>query len=388
MTHISILGSTGSIGVSALDVVRMHPNLFKINALAAGNNVELLAQQIIEFTPELAVVLTEELALKLKELLGSNALYGLKILFGDDGYQAAASFETSHTVLLAMVGAAGLKPALAAIDAGKKIALANKETLVMAGDIVMERARLKGVDIFPVDSEHSAIFQCLEGNRRRDLSKIFLTASGGPFRKTPAWDFDKIGPEDALNHPTWNMGSKITIDSATLMNKALEIIEAIHLFNLQPDQVEVLVHPKSIVHSMVGFKDGTVISQMGVPDMKGAISYALSWPRRLSIGLDFPDFAGMDGLFFEAPDFERFPSLKFAFEAVRVGRTLPAVMNAANEVAVDAFLNCAISFPDIFKVIEKTMAIHQVVDSPDLSDIIKSDIWARNQAGSLVQEVS
>ena len=386
MTPLSILGSTGSIGVSALGVVRMHPDKFTVKALAAANNVDLLAHQIREFKPELAVVLTEEKALELEKLLDSTA--SPRILFGEEGYQAAAVYKSSHAVLLAMVGAAGLKPALAAIDAGKKIALANKETLVMAGDIIMARARSRGVEIFPVDSEHSAIYQCLEGNNRRELSKIFLTASGGPFRKTPAHRFAEITPGDALHHPTWNMGSKISIDSATLMNKALEIIEAIHLFDLDPEQVEVLVHPQSIVHSMVGFADGTVIAQMGMPDMKGAISYALSWPHRIPTGLSFPDFAGMEGLNFEKPDFEKFPSLGFAFEAVRAGGTMPAVMNAANEVAVEAFLNGFISFIDIFRVIKDTMAMHKVIDQPDLSEIIDADLWARNQTGHMFRRVS
>lgn len=378
MKQLSILGATGSIGESALAVVQRHPDRFRVRILAAANNVVLLARQIISFRPDLAVVLTREKALELQELLPDPS--AVKILWGDEGYRIAATHDMVDTVLLAMVGAAGLMPALAAIDAGKQVALANKETLVMAGEIVMARAAAKGVTIYPVDSEHSAIFQCLEGNQRRDLRKIFLTASGGPFRTVPRERFKGLTPEDALSHPTWDMGSKITIDSATLMNKALEIIEAVHLFKLAPEQVEVVVHPQSIVHSMVGFADGAVMAQMGVPDMKAAISYALSWPDRLDLDLAFPDFFELASLHFEAPDRTRFPSLDFAVSALKAGGTLPAVMNAANEVAVDAFLSHDIGFNDIFKVIETVMARHTTVTSPDLSDIVAADRWARRRA--------
>ncbi len=382
MKNLSILGSTGSIGKSALSVVARHPHHFNVRVLAAANNVTLLAEQIALFRPDMAVVYSREKARELAALVPNPSF--VEILWGEEGYRVAASHAMVDTVLLAMVGAAGLMPALAAIDSGKQVALANKETLVMAGDIVMARAAEKNVTIYPVDSEHSAIFQCLEGNRRGDLQKIFLTASGGPFRKLPLEAFSGIQPKDALSHPTWDMGSKITIDSATLMNKALEIIEAVHLFQVSPYQVEVVIHPQSIVHSMVGFSDGTVMAQMGVPDMKAAISYALSWPERLDLGLDFPDFFHLAGLFFEAPDRTRFPSLDFAFAALKQGGTLPAVMNAANEVAVDAFLNRRIGFPDIFHVIKKTMAAHTVVSSPELSDIVTADQWARQWAGNQV----
>ncbi len=388
MKGLSILGSTGSIGKTALEIVRSYPDRFTIKALTAANNIELLVGQIQEFQPEMVAVLDETKALELERALKSAGAWPgkgrLEILFGDPGYVTAAAWETTDMTLLAMVGAVGLGPALAAIDARKKIALANKETLVMAGEIVMEKAREKGVEILPVDSEHSAIFQCLQGNRTQDLHRIFLTASGGPFRNRPFHEFAAITREDALNHPTWTMGEKITIDSATLMNKGLEVIEALHLFNISPDQIEVLIHPQSIVHSMVGFQDGAIMAQMGVPDMKGAIAYALSLPARLKLDTGFPDFSALGSLTFEPPDLVKFPSLAFAFEACRQKGTLPAVMNAANEVAVAAFLDRQIGFSTIFNIISTTMGRHTRIDNPDLSGIIDADGWARETAKSLI----
>ena len=386
MKSLSILGATGSIGTSALDIVRMHPDLFRITALTAANNIAAFAEQIDEFKPELVSVLNEEKAHELSRVLQQKSKTGSRpeILFGEAGYCEAASYKGCDTVLLAMVGAAGLRPALAAIDAKKKIALANKETLVMAGELVMARAQENKVSILPVDSEHSAIYQCLKGSRKTDLTKIFLTASGGPFREKPFDQFDRITVADALNHPTWNMGNKITIDSATLMNKGLEIIEAVHLFDVTHEQIEVLVHPQSIVHSMVGYKDGSIIAQMGPPDMRGAISYALSEPDRIDLKIKFPDFAAMGALNFEKPDLQKFPSLEFAFEACRQKGTLPAVMNAANEVAVSAFLEKRIEFLDIFNIISRTMGQHTRIDNPDLSGIIEADYWARDNAQSQI----
>lgn len=382
MKHLSILGSTGSIGTSALDIVRMHPDRFQVKSLTAANNIECFARQIDEFEPELVSVLDEAKALEL-----SRALKGKcrpEILFGEAGYSEAAAYPGSDMVLLAMVGAAGLKPALCAIEAKKQIALANKETLVMAGEIVMAKAAENGVSILPVDSEHSAIYQCLKGNQKKDLKTMFLTASGGPFREKPFQAFKEITLNDALNHPTWNMGHKITIDSATLMNKGLEIIEAVHLFDVTPEQIQVLVHPQSIIHSMVGYKDGSILAQMGRPDMKGAIAYALSEPDRIELQMDFPDFTTLHSLTFEKPDIQRFPSLLFAVEACRQKGTLPAVMNAANEVAVNAFLEKRIGFLDIFKLISKTMEVHTRIDNPDLSGIIEADSWARDKVQSLI----
>lgn len=422
MKRLSILGSTGSIGRNALEIAAMHPDRFDVTVLAAANNVNLLARQIAIFRPQIAVVLNRERADLLRTLLssheidsnnqiGGGPLHDVEICWGDKGYAMAASHENVDTVLLAMVGAAGLMPALAAIDAGKHIALANKETLVMAGELVMARAAAAGVTIYPVDSEHSAIFQCLEGNSPKYLKKIFLTASGGPFRNMPFERFKDIRPEDALNHPTWSMGSKITIDSATLMNKALEIVEAVQLFNVPVSDIEVVVHPQSIVHSMVGFSDGSVMAQMGIPDMKGAISYALSWPERLDLKLKFPDFAALGHIVFEPPDRKRFPSLNFAVRACREGGTLPAVMNAANEVAVNAFLDHQINFLEIFTIIEETMNMHENIASNSgvelknremrdksisgrsqacnytLEDVISADTWARESALSLVKSI-
>ncbi len=384
MKKISILGSTGSIGQSALDIVDMHRDKLSITALAAGNNITLLAEQIKKYEPEIAVVLNEKRAEELEPLLRGGKKP--EIVFGDKGYAAAAAWDNADIVLLAIVGGAGLLPAIAAIYAGKTIALANKETLVMAGDIIMTMAKKNKVDIFPVDSEHSAIFQCIEGNRQRDVKKIFLTASGGPFRKKPIEDFKNIRPEHALNHPTWSMGNKITIDSATMMNKGFEIIEAVHLFGLESCDIEVLVHPESIVHSMVGFQDGSVMAQMGVPDMKIAISYALLWPERLALGLDFPDFTSIKRLYFEKPDTMKFPCLKFAFKACKRGGTLPAVMNAANEIAVNGFLESKLTFPGISRIIDRCMELHKTIDSPELSDILEADLRARDQAENLIKK--
>lgn len=381
---LSILGSTGSIGASTLQIVSAFENRFSVKALAAHTNVDTLANQISRFYPDVVVVKDQDTADKLNEKLPGNS--GLEILHGPEGYQEAAALDGVDLVVGAMVGAAGLLPTLAAIEAGKDVALANKETLVMAGELVMSAAATKGVTIFPVDSEHSAIFQCLSGNRRQDLKKILLTASGGPFRELPADAFDKITPADALNHPNWSMGNKITIDSATLMNKGLEVIEARWLFNVPYEKIEVVVHPQSIVHSMVAYKDGSVIAQMGVPDMKGAIAYALSFPERLELDQPVPDFNKISSLTFEAPDLNRFPCLRLAFEACASGGTFPAVMNAANEVAVEAFLDGRIAFTTISQVIQETMKLHINCKKPDLKTILDADQWARSKAASWVGE--
>jgi 1-deoxy-D-xylulose-5-phosphate reductoisomerase len=331
----------------------------------------------------MAVVLDESAARKLKAILPNDI--PTRILSGPGGYQAAASWEGVDQVVVAVVGAAGLMPTLSAIDAGKDIALANKETLVMAGDIVMARVAKAGIQLLPIDSEHSAIFQCLNGHRRDELRKIHLTASGGPFLNRPEETFKDIRPADALNHPTWQMGQKISIDSATLMNKGLEVIEARWLFNLSADQIDVVVHPQSVVHSMVSFQDGAVLAQLGIPDMRAAISYALSYPERLSLNLPSPDFPAIGALTFEKPDFQKFPCLTLAFDAVATGRTLPAVLNAANEVAVGAFLNSKIPFTAIPSVIRKTMDQHTIVNDPSLSDILDADQWARRTAEGVIR---
>jgi len=377
MKSLSILGSTGSIGTNALKIAEMFPDKFRVRVLAAKNNIIMLAEQIRIFSPDFAVVFDEKSALMLKKNISGS---GVEILFGNDGYRAAASYAPVDMVIAAMVGSAGLIPTLSAIDAGKNIALANKETLVMAGEIVIKKAGERGVKILPIDSEHSAIFQCLAGHRKEDMQKIFLTASGGPFLNLPLNEFDRIRPEDAMNHPTWQMGRKVSVDSATLMNKGLEVMEAGYLFGVSPDDIEVVVHPQSVIHSMVSYKDGSVIAQMGIPDMKGAIAYAMSYPERLSIGQPLPDFEAIGSFTFQKPDYEKFPCLGLAYNAGKTGGTLPAVLNAANEVAVEAFLGGRISFKNIPEVIEKTMGRHFVIAYPELSDILEADIWARRIA--------
>jgi 1-deoxy-D-xylulose-5-phosphate reductoisomerase len=381
MKHLSILGSTGSIGRNTLKIIEMFPERFSVKSLAAKGNIALLAKQIEQFHPEIAVVFDEERARELKQLLSRKT--GLEILYGDEGYKTSVTADGVDMVVTAVVGAAGLMPTLAAIEAGKDIALANKETLVMAGELVMKQAAEKGVKILPVDSEHSAIFQCLSGQRRADLDKILLTASGGPFLSKPAAEFAKIQPENALKHPTWQMGQKITIDSATLMNKGLEVIEAKWLFDVSQERIQVLIHPQSIIHSMVSYRDGSVIAQLGVPDMKGAIAYALSWPERLPLKQPIPDFADIGSLTFQNPDMEKFPCLALAFQACQAGGTLPAVLNAANEVAVYGFLGHHIGFADISDIIRSTMEQHTVIKNPTLSDILEADAWARQEASAL-----
>jgi 1-deoxy-D-xylulose-5-phosphate reductoisomerase len=286
----------------------------------------------------------------------------------------------------AMVGAAGLEPTLAAVVAGKDIAIANKETLVMAGALVTAAVGQRGVRLLPIDSEHSAIFQCLQGYRRQDLEKIILTASGGPFLNTPAEAFHRITPEDALKHPNWEMGAKITIDSATLMNKGLEVIEAKWLFDVSTERIEVIVHPQSIIHSMVAYCDGSILAQMGIPDMQEAIGYALSYPERIPLKQPLPDLVGLGGLTFQYPDVNKFPCLQIAFDACQEGGTMPAVMNAANEVAVDAFLSRKIPFTGIPRVIDGTMNMHRLIQVPDLQSILDADAWARKKAQSLVAD--
>ncbi|MBU2520840.1 MAG: 1-deoxy-D-xylulose-5-phosphate reductoisomerase [Proteobacteria bacterium] len=382
MKNLSILGSTGSIGRNTLKIVEMFRDRFEVKALAAANNVELLARQIEAFHPEIAVVFDENRALELKNVLPAGT--GVEILYGEDGYRTAATYDSVEMVVTAMVGAAGLMPTLAAIEAGKNIALANKETLVMAGEIVVKKAAEKGISILPIDSEHSAVFQCIAGHRREDLDKILLTASGGPFLNKSANEFVSIKAEEALNHPTWQMGKKISIDSATLMNKGLEVIEAKYLFGVSHDMIKVVIHPQSIVHSMVAYRDGSVIAQLGIPDMKGAIAYAISYPERLPLKQPIPDFVNIGALTFQQPDLTKFPCLALAFKACETGGTMPAVLNASNEVAVTAFLDKHISFIDIPNLIKNTMEKHSSVKDPTLSNILEADKWAREIAGKKV----
>ncbi len=383
--HLSILGSTGSIGRNVLNIVAMFPEKFKVKALAAKENIELLAKQIQQFQPDLVSLYDEAAADKLQKMIPQGP--PVQIQYGDEGYNAVATHKGVEMVVSSMVGAAGLVPTLAAIRSGKEIALANKETLVMAGEIIMQEAEKNNVRIMPVDSEHSAIFQCISGQRKADINKILLTASGGPFLDRPLSTFGTVTPEDALNHPNWDMGKKISIDSATLMNKGLEVIEAKCLFKMPEKQIQVLIHPQSVVHSMVSYRDGSVIAQLGVPDMKGAIAYALSWPERLPINQPAPDFAELGRLEFQKPDFQKFPCLALAFSACEAGGTLPAVLNAANEVAVQAFLDKNLPFTGIPEVIGLTMKNHTIDKQPDLADIKKADKWARRKTSELIREI-
>jgi len=385
MKNLSILGSTGSIGRNALKIVEMFPQQFSVKALAAKTNTDLLAKQIGQFAPDIAVVYDQDSQQRLKQALAAGTR--VEILCGDEGYRAAATADGVDIVITAVVGAAGLMPTLAAIEAGKTIALANKETLVMAGEIVTRKASDKGVQILPVDSEHSAIFQCLQGHRKADLAKILLTASGGPFLNLPITQFSNISKAQALNHPNWNMGPKITIDSATLMNKGLEVLEAKSLFGVSEDMIEVVIHPQSVIHSMVAYQDGCVIAQLGIPDMRAAIAYALSYPERLPLNQPLPDFSDGHGLTFQKPDLEKFPCLALAFQACKVGKTMPAVLNAANEVAVNAFLKEEISFNDIARVVSWTMDAHTVAANPDLGDIIDADRHARKKATDCIRDI-
>jgi len=382
MKTLALLGSTGSIGKNTLNVVRQFPERFKIKALTAKRSVQLLANQIQSFQPEMVAVYDEKASKELQSLL--PAANNVKIMHGTEGYCAAASWDGVDMTVGAMVGAAGLEPVLAAIKAGKEIALANKETLVMAGALVTAAASEQGLRLLPIDSEHSAIFQCLQGHRRSDVDKILLTASGGPFLNLPAPEFERITPEQALKHPNWDMGAKITIDSATLMNKGLEVIEAKWLFELDVHQIEVIVHPQSIIHSMVAYCDGSILAQMGIPDMQEAIAYALSYPERVPLGLPLPDLNKLGQLTFQDPDIKKFPCLGLAFDACSAGGTLPVVLNAANEVAVEAFLLKKIGFTGIPKIIDAIMNVHNMIHDPDLETILDADEWARQEAQSLV----
>ncbi|MFP4159337.1 MAG: 1-deoxy-D-xylulose-5-phosphate reductoisomerase [Desulfobacterales bacterium] len=379
---IGILGSTGSIGRSTLEVLERFADRYCVKALTGGGNIELLARQIEKFVPDIAAVYDEQKAQALRKMLSKNT--ETEIVFGQEGYRNAAAYSDTDMVVSAMVGSAGLMPTIAAISSGKDIALANKEVLVMAGDLVMREAAERGVRIVPVDSEHSAVFQCISGNRHDDVETILLTASGGPFLDLPEEEFAGVVPEDALAHPTWQMGDKITIDSATLMNKGLEVIEAAHLFGISADRIEVVIHPQSIVHSMVAFCDGSVMAQMGVPDMKGAIAYSVSCPERLPLGQSFPDFAKIARLTFRAPDMKKFPCLALAYRACKIGGTMPAAMNAANEAAVAAFLKGDTGFNRIPEIIEGVMNQYRPVMEPGIDDVIEADLDARKTAESML----
>ncbi|MDY6848370.1 MAG: 1-deoxy-D-xylulose-5-phosphate reductoisomerase [Thermodesulfobacteriota bacterium] len=385
MKNLVILGSTGSIGVNALDIVADHPDKYRVVALTAGNNIDLLHEQIRSFRPEIVAVLSESQARDLRHRLGPQ---GPEVLSGVQGLVFCATHDAADMVVSAIVGAAGLVPTMAAIEACKDVALANKETLVCAGSLVMSRALEKEVRIFPVDSEHSAIFQSLEGHRRHDVRRLILTASGGPFRNRSLAELSHVTPGDALNHPNWEMGRKVTIDSATMMNKGLEVIEAHWLFDLPAERIDVHIHPQSIVHSMVEYIDGAVIAQMGVPDMRTPIAYALSYPERLPLKIPALDLCELGKLTFEKPDQQKFPCLKLAYDALREGGSAPAVLNAANEVAVEAFLKGEISFLNISRIITSVLELPREDGIEHIDDVLRVDRWARTRARHVISEIS
>lgn len=384
MTTLSLLGATGSIGVNTLNIVRQYPQRFKVAAMAAGKNVQLFARQIREFKPELVSVLDDVRAIELRSLIPE---FKGEILHGAEGNRTVATHGDSSLVLSAIVGAAGLLPTLAAIEAGKDIALANKETLVMAGWLVTEAVRRKGVALLPVDSEHSAIFQSLAAGRRKDLHKILLTASGGPFRGRNMAELADITPEQALAHPNWNMGPKVSIDSSTLMNKGLEVIEARWLFDVAAKDIEVLVHPQSIVHSAVEFRDGSIIAQLGIPDMRLPIAYALSCPERMELGLKRLSLTDCASLEFYKPDLKIFPALQLAFDAIAAGGVLPAVLNAANEVAVAAFLAGRLKYLQIAETVARTIDIVHGGREDELEAILAADSRARKEAAQIIESL-
>jgi 1-deoxy-D-xylulose-5-phosphate reductoisomerase len=376
MKNVVLLGSTGSIGTSTIKVANDLPDRIRLVGLGAGNNVDLLLEQTRQHKPRTISITDPAKAKDLRNRLGNSN----EVLSGSEGLIELATMPEADIVLIAIVGTAGLQPALAAIRAGKDIAVASKEILVMAGETVMSEARKHGVSVLAVDSEHSAIFQCLDGKGPDSVRKLWLTASGGPFRQTPKEEFAKITVERALKHPSWVMGRKITIDSATLFNKGLEMIEARWLFDIEMARVGVVVHPQSVVHSMVEFVDGSMLAQLSTPDMCLPIQYALTYPERAKSDRVQTSLAKLGSLTFEEPDTDRFPALNLARRAGEVGGTLPAVLNAANEVAVDAFANGRISFPAISETVTKTMDAHRVVEHPTLEQVLEADAWARRTA--------
>ena len=378
MHRIALLGSTGSIGDSTQDVIRGLGDGYQLVAVAAGRNWEKVARQVEEFRPKMVAIADEDAASCLaSELNGSD----VQVLAGTKGICEIAGHPDVDLVVLGISGAAALPAAVAAIKSGKRLCLANKEALVIAGQIMTTLAKEFDAQIIPVDSEHSALFQSLKAGREGEVKKLLLTASGGPFRCTPKEELAKVTPDQALKHPTWNMGNKITIDSATMMNKSLEIIEARWLFDVSPDQIEVVIHPQSIVHSMVEFCDGSVIAQLGLPDMRVPIQLAITYPDRMESPVAAPDWSEIGTLTFDQPDHERFPSLQMGYRAAREGGTLGAVMNAANEIAVDQFFNRRISFTQIFDLVADVMQSHDVVDAPELEDVFAADRWSRKKAG-------
>ncbi|WP_374088802.1 1-deoxy-D-xylulose-5-phosphate reductoisomerase [Methylomicrobium lacus] len=393
MKGICILGATGSIGVSTLDVVARHPDLYKVVALTANNNIDLLLEQCLRHRPELVVVADEAKAAAFKEKIAGTAVAGTNVLAGADALAEAATLDNVDSVMAAIVGAAGLLPTLAAAKAGKTVLLANKEALVMSGDIFMQAVVDSGAHLLPIDSEHNAIFQCMPAAYETGVSakaarRILLTASGGPFRQTPVADLVHVTPEQAVAHPNWDMGKKISVDSATMMNKGLEMIEACLLFNMKPEQIQVVIHPQSVIHSMVDYIDGTVLAQMGNPDMRIPIAHALAWPERFESGAEPLNIFTVRRMDFEEPNFERFPCLRLAYKAIETGGTMPAVLNAANEIAVDAFLNRRVRFTDIPVIIERCMEAIEVKAADSLEIILDQDKLARTVSNRIIDQLT
>jgi 1-deoxy-D-xylulose-5-phosphate reductoisomerase len=382
MRRLSVLGSTGSIGINTLRIVSQFPERFEVVSLSAGLNTQLLKQQILQFRPKIVSVLNRELSDVLRRELPNVSV---EIVHGVEGLIQVATHPEVDQVVSAIVGAVGLIPTLSAIKTGKTIALANKESLVMAGKILMEEAKRNQVQILPVDSEHSAIFQALLGHQKEDVYRLILTASGGPFRNLPLSRLHDVTVKEALNHPHWEMGKKITIDSASLMNKGLEVIEAHWLFDIPVEKIVVLIHPQSIVHSMVEYIDGSIVAQMGIADMKIPISYALSFPERLNLNLPPLDLSKSEALTFSLPDSERFPCLKSAYQSIKIGETMPAVLNAANEVAVSAFLDGSLKFTEIPLFLQRVMEEHEVKPVHTIEDILKADHWARERSKAILE---
>ncbi|SDB98737.1 MULTISPECIES: 1-deoxy-D-xylulose-5-phosphate reductoisomerase [unclassified Candidatus Frackibacter] len=382
MKAIAILGSTGSIGTQTLEVIRNLELDCEIIALTANSNIEKLEAQAREFEPQFAVLMNEEAA---KELEYKLSDLKTEVLVGQEGLVEVSTYQKVDLVINSVVGAAGLVPTLEAIKAKKNIGLANKETLVTAGELVMSAAEEYGVQLLPIDSEHNAIFQALKGEKEKAVEKLILTASGGPFRGSTAQNLAEVTVEEALNHPNWDMGGKITIDSATLMNKGLEVIEAKWLFGVDFDDIEVVVHPQSIIHSLVQFRDNSILAELGIPDMKVPIQYVLTYPERVANNWERLDLAEVATLDFEKPDYELFPCLNYAYEAGKRGGTLPAVLNAANEIAVASFLAGDLKFIEIPKLIKRVMNAHQVISQPDLQTILNADKWARAQSQKEVE---
>lgn len=383
MKNISLLGSTGSIGRQTLEVVAANPDKLKIRALAAHKSDELMEEQIKQFTPDIAVLTDKAAAKRLADRYHGRT----QILAGEEGLLAAATYDQADTVLASMVGYAGLRPTMAAIKCGKNIALANKETLVAAGSLVMAAVREHGVSLTPVDSEHSAIFQSLRGGAQREVKRLIITASGGPFRGKKRSELENVTLAQCLNHPNWSMGKKVTLDSSTLANKGLEVMEAHWLFDMPYEKIDVVVHPQSIVHSLVEFCDGSVIAQLGEPDMRLPIQFALSWPERFNYSFEQLDLVRAASLTFEAPDTEAFPSLKIAVECGKAGGTLPCAFNAANEEAVNAFLAGKIKYLDIPYITDSVTQAHQNVLEPQIEDIEAADAWARACAQEVISKL-